>query len=185
MSKSLPIHLIKKWSFNEFWLNINGIYILTIHRILRVCTKSLKGTISLSDLSKAFNSIHRGNIQLILLVSDLPKETVTAIMMLCKNKKDMVSSPNDNIDFFDNVTGGIFAPSQFIICQYYRWQISIFPIKENGFTLKKTRSRWYPTKTITDSDETSDEEHLANTPVPVECQMDNLGMATKGIGFNE
>ena len=41
----------------------------------------------------------------ILLAYSLPKETVTAIMMLYKNTKVKVRSPDGDIDFFDIVIG--------------------------------------------------------------------------------
>ena len=37
------------------------------------------------DFTKAFDSIHKGKIEPILLAYGLPKETVTAIMMLYRN----------------------------------------------------------------------------------------------------
>ena len=40
-----------------------------------------------------------------LLAYDLPKETVTSIMMLYKSTKAMVSLPDADIDFFDIVAG--------------------------------------------------------------------------------
>ena len=77
----------------------------------------------------------------ILLVYGLPKETVTAIMMLNKNTKVKVCSPDGDTDFFDIVVGvlqgDILAPYLFLICLDYIFQISIDLIKENGFTLKK------------------------------------------------
>ena len=51
----------------------------------------------------------------ILLAYDLPKETATAIMILYKNTKLKVRSPDGDIDFFDIVAGVLqgdtFAPS--------------------------------------------------------------------------
>ena len=46
------------------------------------------------DFSKAFDSIHRANMVQILLSYGLSKETVEAIMMLYKNKKVKVRSPD-------------------------------------------------------------------------------------------
>ena len=55
----------------------------------------------------------------ILLACDLPEETVTNIIMLYKNKKEMVRSLDRDIDFFDTVTGVLqedtLAPFIFII----------------------------------------------------------------------
>ena len=61
--------------------------ILMIHWILAdVCAKNLEATLLFVDFSRAFDSIHRGEMEQILLAYGLPKETVTAIMMLYKNK---------------------------------------------------------------------------------------------------
>ena len=51
----------------------------------------------------------------------------------------------------------------FIICLNYILWTSSDLIKENGFTLKKTRSRWYHAETMTDTDYTDDLALLANS----------------------
>ena len=72
--------------------------ILTICRILGVHAKNLEATIFFVDFSKAFVSIDRGKMEQILLAYGLPKETVTAIMMLYKNTKVKVRSPDEDTD---------------------------------------------------------------------------------------
>ena len=62
--------------------------ILTIRRIFEgVRAKNLQATILFVDFAKAFDSIHRGKMEQILLTYSLPKETITAIMMLYRNTK--------------------------------------------------------------------------------------------------
>ena len=65
--------------------------ILTIHRILESvrAKKKLEGgvTILFIVFSKAFDIIHRGKVEQILLAYRLPKETVATIMMLYKKQK--------------------------------------------------------------------------------------------------
>ena len=79
----------------------------------------------------------------ILLAYGPSKETVTVIMMLYKNTKAMVHSPNGNTDFFDIVTGilqeNTLAPFIFTIYQDYGLEMLIDLIKENGFRLKKDK----------------------------------------------
>ena len=58
----------------------------------------------------------------------------------------------------------LFYKYLFIICLDYVLRTSIDKIKENGFKLKKKRSRRYPAKAITDADYTDDIKLLANTP---------------------
>ena len=57
--------------------------ILTIRRILEcVYPKNLEETILFVNFTKVFDSILREKMEQILLTYGLPKETVTAIMML-------------------------------------------------------------------------------------------------------
>ena len=69
--------------------------ILTIRRIQEgIRAKNYDTTILFVDFSKAFDSVHRGTMEQILLTYDFLKETVAAIMMLYKNTKVKVRSPN-------------------------------------------------------------------------------------------
>ena len=56
-------------------------------------------------------------------------------------------------------------------------------IKENGFTLKKARSRWYPTETMTDADYAYDLVLLTNTTVRAESLLISLEQVTGGISL--
>ena len=62
-------------------------------------------------------------------------------MMLYKNTKAMVHSPNEDTDFFEIVDsvleGDTLAPYLFILCLVCVIWTSIDLIKENGFTIKK------------------------------------------------
>ena len=73
--------------------------ILTIRRILEgVRTKNLQVTLLFDDFTKAFDSIHRGKMEQILLVYGLPKETVAAITILYRNTKVKVRSPDGDTE---------------------------------------------------------------------------------------
>ena len=66
-------------------------------------------------------------------------------MMLYKNTKAITHSLDVNINFFHIVTevlqGDTLVLYLLIICQDYVLRTAIDLIKENSFTLKKTRSR--------------------------------------------
>ena len=163
--------------------------ILTIRRILEgVRAKNLQATILFVDFTKAFDSIHRGKIEQILLAYGLPKETVTAIMILYRYTKVKVRSPDGDTDYFDIVAevlqGDTLASYLFIICLDYVLRTSIDKIKENGFELTKKRSRRYPAKTISDTDYADDIAILANTPNQAETLLHNLERAAAGIGLH-
>ena len=69
-------------------------------------------------------------------------------MKFYKNTKTIVSSPDNDTDFFDIVAGihqgDLLALSTLTICLDYILQTSIDLIKANGFTLKMARSIQYP-----------------------------------------
>ena len=80
--------------------------ILTIRRILEgVQAKNLQATLIFVDFTKAFDSIHRGKMEQILLVYGIPKETVAAITILYRNTKVKVRSPDGDTEYFDIVAG--------------------------------------------------------------------------------
>ena len=104
----------------------------------------------------------------ILLAYGLLKETVTILMMLYKNTKVKVRTPDRDTDYFDIVSGVLqgdtLAPFLFIICLDYALRTSIYFMKENGFKLAKERSRRHPALTTTGWDYADDLTLLANTP---------------------
>ena len=124
----------------------------------------------------------------ILLAYGLPKETIAAIMILNRNTKVKVRSPDGDTEYFDIVAGVLegdtLAPYLFIICVDYVLRTSLDKIRENGFELTKKRSRRYPAKTITDPDYAHDIALLANTPNQAETLLHSLERAVAGIGLH-
>ena len=147
--------------------------------------KNLQATLLFVDFTKAFDSIHRGKMEQILLAYGLPEETVAAIMILYRNTKVKVRSPDGDTEYFDIVAGVLqgdtLAPYLFIICLDYVLRTSINNIWENGFMLTKKRSRRYPAKTITDADDIA---LLANTSTQAETLLHSLERAPAGIGLH-
>ena len=113
--------------------------ILTISRILEgVRAKNLQATLLFVDFTKAFDSIHRGKMEQILLAYGFLKETVAAITILYRDTKVKVRSPDGDTEYFDIVArvlqGDTLAPYLFIICLDYVLRTSIDKIRENGFS---------------------------------------------------
>ena len=80
--------------------------------------------------------------------------------------------------------GDILYPYQFIICLDYVLRTSIELMKDNGFTLKKARSRRNPARTIMDADYADDVALLANTPIQAESLLHSLEQAVDSISFH-
>ena len=110
--------------------------------------------------SKAFDSVHRGKMEKILLAYGIPKEIVAAIMIMYRNNRSMVTSPNGETEFFDILAGVLqgdtLAPFLFVICLDYVLRISVDKCNEYGLTLELARSRRFHTKKITDADYADD-----------------------------
>ena len=147
--------------------------------------KNLQSTLLFVNFTKAFDSIHRGKMEQILLAYGLPKETVAAITILYRNTKVKVRSPDGDTEYFNIVAGVLLgdtlAQYLFIICLDYILRTLIDKIRENGFELTKKRSRRYPAKTITDTD---DKALLANTPNQAKTLLHSLEWAAIGIGLH-
>ena len=125
--------------------------ILTLRRILEgVRAKNLQATILFGDFTKAFDSIHRGKIEQILLAYGIPKETVAAITILYRNTKVKVRSPDGDTDYFDIIAGVLqgdtLAPYLFIICLDYVLRTSIDKIKEKRLRSDKEKKQKIPRK---------------------------------------
>ena len=109
-------------------------------------------------------------------------------MILYRNTKVKVRSPDGDTDYFDIVAGvqqeDTLAPYLFILCLDYVLRTSIDKIKENGFELTKKRSRRYPTKKITNADCANDIAILANAPDQAETLLHSLEETAAGIGLH-
>ena len=96
---------------------------MTIRRILKdVQAKNLQATILFVDFTKAFDSIHRGKMEQIILAYGLSKETVAAIMILYRNTKVKVHSLDGDTDYFDIVAvlqRDTLAPYLFIMSRLH------------------------------------------------------------------
>ena len=152
--------------------------ILTIRRILEgVRAKTLQTTLLFVDFTKAFDFIHRGKMEQILLAYGLPKETVAATTILYRNTKVKVRSPDGDTEYFDIVAGVLqgdtLAPYLFIICLDYVLRTSIDKIRENGFELTKKKK-----------DYDDDIAIQANAPNQAETLLHSLERAVAGIGLH-
>ena len=131
---------------NGFQRNRSTSQILTFCRILEgVCAKNLEATILFVDFTKAFDSIHRGKMEQILLAYGLPKETIAVIMMLYRNTKVNVRSLDEDTDYFDIEAGVLqrdtLAPYLFIICLDYVLRTSIDKNQRKRFQANKGKKQ--------------------------------------------
>ena len=106
-------------------------------------------------------------------------------MILYRNTKVKVRSPDGDTDYFDIIAGvlqwGYTSPYLFIICQDYVLRTSIDKIKENDFELIKKRRR-YPQKQL--PTDYADSAVLANALPQAETLLHSLERATSGTDLH-
>ena len=134
------------------------------------------------EFTKAFESIHSGLMEQILLAYGLPKETVTTINMFYRNIKVKVCFPDGDTDYFD-IVARVLQGDILILCVDYVLKTTIDKFKENGFKLTKERSRSYAAKTITDADYADDIALLENAPTQAETLLHSLERAAACLGL--
>ena len=121
--------------------------------------KNLQATLIFVDFTKAFDSIHRGQMEQILIAYGIPKETVAAITIPYRNTKVKVRSPDGDTEYFDIVAAVLAGHASFIPLYHLS------------------------AKTITDADYADDIAILANTPDQAETLLHSLERAAAGIGL--
>ena len=131
--------------------------ILTVRRIIDgVKARQIPATLLFVDFPKTFDSVYKEKMEKILLAYGIPKEIVTVIIILYRNTKSMVRSPNRDTEFFDILAGVVqgdtFTPFFFVICLDYVLRISVNKCNEYGLTLELARRRRFPAKKIIDAD---------------------------------
>ena len=145
----------------------NPVYAYLSVHVSSLDKRAVFGILLFVDFPKAFDSLHREKTKQILLAYGLPREIVTAIMMHYRNTKVKERFPDRDMDFFHIIAGvlqgDILTPSLLIICLDYVVRTLIDQVKENGFTLKKGRSRWNLAKTITEANYVNDIALLTNS----------------------
>ena len=163
---------------NSFWRNSSTTsQVLTIHRNIEgVWAKNPWRTFLFVDFS-AFDSIHWGKMeQGLWLAYYLPKETVTTIMILYKNIKAIIRSPDGDTGFIEinggNLQEDTLAAYLFINCLDYALWSSVDLLKKR---------RRYPTETMTDAEYADQLVLLSNASVLAEPLQRCLWKVVGGI----
>ena len=124
----------------------------------------------------------------ILLAYGIPEETVSAIMMLYKNTKSLVRSPDGDTAFFEILAGVLqgdtLAPFLFIICLDYVLRTSVDIHNQLGLTLQTANGRRHPAVKATDADYADDLAFFSDTIEGAEKLLHILEEAASNIGLS-
>ena len=123
----------------------------------------------------------------IFLKYGIPEETVCSIMMLYKNTRSMVCSPDGDTPYFKMTTGVLhddkLAQFLFIICFDYKLKTSLDTNRSQGFTLTERKSRRYTAEHITDTDYADDIAVTSITLKDANTLLLKIESAAKEIGL--
>ena len=138
------------------------------------------------DFSKAFDSIHKGNIKLIHLACSLSKETVTAIMMLYWNEKVLVHLPDRDRLLrhccWSSTTGYISTVSIYNLLRLHSSNVD--RSNKRKWLYSKRKSKKQTIESITDADYADDIALLAKAPAQAESLLHSSEPAARGIRFH-
>ena len=148
--------------------------------------KQLPAVIIFVDFSKAFDSIDRSKMEPILEAYAIPNKIIKAIMIMYKNTRTFVRSPDGDTEFFDIIAavlqGDTLAPYLFIIVIDYVLR-NLDQNKNLGFTLRKQLSRRYPAEMLTDADFADDLVLLSDKIGNAEKLLNILETAAASVGL--
>jgi len=131
-----------------------------------VLSKNLQTIVIFIDLSKAFDSIHRGKMMNILKAYGIPVKLVQVIEKLYQNTSAKVLTPDGETELF-SITAGVLqgdtlAPYLFILVLDYIMRQTLGDREtELGFELESRKSSRYPPVVINDLDFADDIALLA------------------------
>ena len=128
-------------------------HILALRRIVyELSNHDKKAVLTFIDFRKAFDSIDRDKMFLILEAYGIPSEIVSAVKVMYTDTSAVVITPEGLTEFFAINTGVLqgdpLAPFLFIICLDYALRQAID--NTDGLTLKRRRSRRHPAEVIPD-----------------------------------
>ena len=141
-------------------------HILALRRIVEeLKNHDMEAVITFIDFRKAFDSINRKRMLDILEAYGIPPDVVGAIRVMYEDTSAIVITPDGETDAFNINTGVLqgdpLAPFLFIICLDYALRTSI--TETDGLTLRRRRSRRYPTEVLADLDYADDIALLENS----------------------
>ena len=128
-------------------------HLLALRRIVeKLKNHDMEAALVFIDFRKAFDSIDRNKMLLILNAYGVPTEIVDAVKVMYEDTSALVITPEGETDSFAINTGVLqgdpLAPFLFIICLDYALRTAIDCT--DGLTLKRRQSQRYPAQVLAD-----------------------------------
>ena len=182
---------ILRWNQNGFRENRSTIsQILALRRLLEgMKSKNLPLVAIFIDFLKAFDSIHRERMFMILQAYGIPDNIIKAVMIMYDNSSAIVMSNDGETEPFKTsagvLQGDTLAPYLFIIVlDYVMRQALSSTYEETGIVLEPRRSRRHPEIRLHDLDFADDIALLASTMEKAESLLHSVESASNAVGLH-
>ena len=144
-------------------------------------------TLCFVDFRKAFDSVSRQAIFVILPLYGIPEPIVEAIKSLYINAEATVITPYGETEFFE-ITAGVLqgdtlAPFIFIIVLDYILRLSLDNLNDRGLQIQPRRSRRHPAQHLTDLDFADDLALITELVEDAEALLQSLERGAALIGL--
>ena len=186
ISEDVRLNLTRQLILKIF--QIRGNYKKIVRHIIEgMKQKQVPAVIIYGDFSKAFDSVDRSKMELILEAYGIPNEITKVIIIMYNNTRVFVRSPDGDTELF-GITAGVlqgdtFAPYHFIIVHGYELR-NLDQNKNLGFNLRKQQSRRYPAEMLTDADFADDLALLSDIIGNAEKLLNILEIAAASFGLH-
>lgn len=161
--------------------------ILALRRIIeeaRVHQSSL--VVVFVDFRKAFDSVARGALPLVLQAYNVPQQLVSAIMAMYQDTTAAVLTPDGPSDLFSTTSGVLqgdtLAPFLFVLVMDWVLRTGL-PTAEDGFLLCRRTSRRHPEKRLCVLGYADDLALLSSTADGAQRLLDGLTAAAARVGL--
>ena len=138
------------------------------------------------DFSKAFDSVSRSALPLVLRAYNVPQPLVSAVMAMYQDTRAAVVTPDGLSDLFSTTSGVLqgdtLAPFLFVLLLDWVLRTAL-PTNEDGFVLCRRTSRRHPEKRLCVLGYADDLALLASTAEGAQRLVDRLTEAAARVGL--
>ena len=161
--------------------------ILALRRVIEEArTRQANLIVVFIDFKKAFDSVARGALSLVLRAYNVPQQLVSAIMAMYQGTRAAVATPDGPSDLFDTSSGVLqedtLAP--FLFVRVLDWVLrTALPSDEDGFLLRRRVGRRQPEKRLCVLGYADDLALLSSTVEGAQRLLDRLADVAASVGL--